>query len=56
MILEVYLDHFVRKSEHNGVPCPHPFLDIYHVLNLPFRQLLLFNLLGLISLWLLTSL
>jgi len=33
MILKVDLDNFVRKSEHDGMPCSHPLFDIDNVLH-----------------------
>lgn len=34
VILEVHLDHFVGKAEHNRVSCAHPLLHIDHVCDL----------------------
>ena len=32
VILEVHLDHLVRKTEHDGMACTHPFLHVDDVL------------------------
>ena len=33
MVLEVDLDDFVGQTEHDSVPCAHPLLDIYDILD-----------------------
>ena len=36
MVLEVNLDYFIGKSEHDSVSGSHPFLDIDHVFYFSF--------------------
>jgi len=55
VVLEVNLHYLVGEAEHNGMSSSHPFFHIDDIFYLSFRKLFRANL-GLISLWLLTSL
>lgn len=39
MILEVHLDDFIRKTEHDSVTCSHPFFDINDILDASLASL-----------------
>lgn len=40
MVLEINLDHLVRKTEHYSMTSSHPLLDVDYILYLPFRELI----------------
>jgi hypothetical protein len=40
MILEVHLHDLIAESEHDSMPCSHPFLDVNKVLNLLWWRVL----------------
>ena len=46
MVLKVYLNHFIGKTEHYCMSCTHPFLNINYILDLTLSSL---NLIGYFS-------